>query len=70
MTDILNRLGDFAGMGRDALITVLAAAVDALGEGTEFTGEQIDRLGEIEGRLADMMRRARGDGGGADAGTA
>lgn len=59
MTDILGRLGDLAGLGKDALITVLAGVIDGLAQGTEFTGEQIDRLGELEGRLADIIRGAQ-----------
>lgn len=58
MTDLLGRLGDMAGFGKDALIAVLAGVVDALGQGTEFTGEQLATLGELQRRLADIIRGA------------
>lgn len=58
MTDILGRLGDLAGLGKDALIQVLSGVIDALGQGTEFSGEQIAQLGELQQRLADIIRGA------------
>ena len=64
MTDILGRLGDLAGLGKDALIQVLAGVIDALGTGTELTGEQVARLGELQQRLADIIRQAESGGGG------
>lgn len=60
MANILDNLGNLGGMGADVIINVLAGAIDAIGEGTEFTGEQIDRLGELEGQLADKIRSIRG----------
>lgn len=71
MTDILGRLGDLAGLGKDALITVLSGVIDALGTGTDLTGEQVSRLGELEQRLADIVRGAgSGGAGGGGGGTA
>lgn len=66
MADMLGRLGDLAGLGKDALIEVLAGVIDALGTGTELTGEQVARLGELQQRLADIIRGA--DGGDAEGG--
>jgi hypothetical protein len=59
MTDILGRLGDLPDLGTDALLTVLATVLDGLGRATEFSGEQIDRLGELERQFADIVRTAR-----------
>lgn len=63
MTDFLGRLGDVAGLGKDALIQVLSGVVDALGQGTEFTGEQLAQLGELQQRLADIIRGAEQEQG-------
>ena len=67
MADILGRLSDLAGLGKDALIEVLAGVIDALGTGTELTGEQVARLGELQQRLADIIRGAE-EGAGASEG--
>lgn len=56
MANVLDNLQNLGGMGADVIINVLAGAIDAIGQGTEFTGEQIDRLGELEGQLADKVR--------------
>lgn len=56
---ILEKVTDVAGLfslGGDAIIEVLAGIVDGLGTGTEFTGEQLDRLGELGQQLADKVR--------------
>lgn len=58
MSDILGRLGDLAGLGKDALIEMLAGVIQALGQSTEFSGTQIERLGELQQRLADIIRGA------------
>lgn len=62
MSDIMGRLGDLAGLGKDALIEVLAGVIDALGQGTEFSGAQLERLGELQQRLADIIRGANAEG--------
>jgi hypothetical protein len=59
VTDILGRLGGLADLGTDALLTAMATIIDMLGKGTEFSGEQLDRLGELEQQLADLARAAR-----------
>jgi hypothetical protein len=60
MSDILGRLGDLAGFGQDVLIEALAGVIDALGQGTEFTGDEVAKLGELEQRLGDIVRGAKG----------
>jgi len=71
MTDLLGRLSnikDLFSMGGDAVIELLAMIVDGLGTGTEFSGEQLDRLGELAQQLADKVRAMKG-GDEAPAGT-
>lgn len=59
MTNILGQLGGLADLGGDALLTALATVIDGLGTGTEWTGEQIEKLGELEGKLADILKTVR-----------
>lgn len=58
LENILNTMGD---MGLDAMITLLVQIIDKLGQGTEFTGEQIARLGEAEQMLAQLVSRAKSE---------
>lgn len=63
MTDILSgitKVADLLDMGADAMLTVFAELIDGIGTGTEWSGEQIDRLGELEQKLADKLRELRG----------
>jgi len=64
MANILDNLGDLGGMGADALLTLLSTVIDAIGEGTEFTGQQIERLGELSQQLADKVAALRPGAGG------
>jgi len=59
MANILDSLGGIGNMGRDALIEVLAQIIDTLGKGTDWTGEQIEKLGELEQQFADLVRMAK-----------
>lgn len=63
MANILDNLGGLGGMGKDALLTVLSSTIDAIGEGTEWTGEQIARLGELEEALGAKVASLRGGAG-------
>lgn len=63
MTDILGRLsnlGELFSLGGDAVLEILAGVIDGIGTGTEFTGEQVDRLGELAQQLADKVREMKG----------
>ena len=59
----LGDLTNLLGMGPDMILQVMATLVDAVGTGTEWTGEQIDRGGELAQQLADRIRALRGGGG-------
>jgi hypothetical protein len=56
----LTSLADLADLGGDALLTILATTIDGLGKVTDFSGAQIEKLGEMEQALADIVRTARG----------
>ena len=57
----ISNIGELLDMGGDALLTVLAGIIDGIGTGTEFTGEQLDQLGELAGKLADKVREMKGE---------
>jgi hypothetical protein len=59
ISNILSQLGNLADLGIDPLLTALAAIIDGLGQATEWSGEQLTRLGELEQQLADLARAAR-----------
>lgn len=59
MIDIVSRLKSLAGTGPEVILEVMATIVDAVGTGTEFSGEQLDRLGELTQQLADKIRGAQ-----------
>jgi hypothetical protein len=61
VTNILGELGNLASQGPDMLLQAMATLIDMVGEGTEWTGEQIDKLGELEGKLADKIRSLKGE---------
>jgi hypothetical protein len=56
MTDILNRLRGMASIGPELALELLATVIDGIGTGTEWSGEQLDRLGEMAQQLADKVR--------------
>lgn len=60
MTNILGELGNLASAGPDVVLTALETVINAIGEGTEWTGEQIAKLGELEEQLASKVGSLRG----------
>ena len=56
MTDIISRLRDLASLGPELALELIATVIDGLGTGEEWTGEQLDRLGELTQELADKIR--------------
>lgn len=62
MTNIIGELGNLASQGPDMLLQGIATLIDMVGEGTEWTGEQVAKLGELEEKLADKVRSLRGEG--------
>ena len=58
-TNLLGSVQALLKMGPDALIQAMAGLIEGIGSGTEWTGEQIDRLGELEQELAEAVRELR-----------
>jgi hypothetical protein len=64
MSDVLGRLtsmADLLSLGGDALIELMAGIVDAIGVGSEFTGEQLAQLGALFQEGADKVRALKGE---------
>jgi predicted metal-dependent hydrolase len=56
MTDFLDRLRGLSSIGPELALELIATVIDGLGTGTEWSGEQLDRLGELTQTLADKIR--------------
>lgn len=56
MADILDRLRGLGSIGPELALELIATVIDGLGTGTEWSGEQLDRLGELTQQLADKVR--------------
>ncbi|MDB5066895.1 MAG: hypothetical protein JWM18_3329 [Chloroflexi bacterium] len=63
MANVLGSLENLVKMGPDVVIQGLAGLIDGVGTGTEWSGEQVDRLGELEQQLADSIRQLRAQQG-------
>lgn len=56
MSDIIGRLASLGTMGPEITLQILGMAIDAIGTGEEWTGENLDQLGELTQQLADKVR--------------
>lgn len=56
MTDLFGRLAGLANTGPEVALQLLGMVIDGLGVGTEWSGEQLDQLGELTQQLADKVR--------------
>jgi hypothetical protein len=61
VSDILGRLASLAGTGPEIILEVLATVIDGVGTIEEWSGEQLDQLGELTQTLADKVRGVKGD---------
>jgi hypothetical protein len=59
MADIVANLEEQIAKGPDMLLQGLAGLVNGMGTGTEWTSEQVNKLGELEHQLADRVRQLR-----------
>lgn len=59
MANILDSLRNMAEIPADMILQVLETAINAIGTGTEWTGEQIETLGELEQLFADKLTEIR-----------
>ena len=55
-SELLGRLRGLAGIGPELALELVATVIDGIGTGEEWTGEQLDRLGELTQNLADKVR--------------
>lgn len=62
MTNILGEISNLAGQGPDMMLQAMSTLIDMVGEGTEWTGEQVTKLGELEEKLADKVKSLKGGG--------
>lgn len=56
MSDILDRIRGLASMGPELALELIATVIDGVGTAEEWTGEQLDQLGELTQQLADKVR--------------
>lgn len=56
MTDILGKLASLGAMGPELMMQLMGMIIDGVGTGTEWTGENLDKLGELTQQLADKIR--------------
>lgn len=56
MSDIIGRLASLGTMGPELTLQILGMVMDGLGTGTEWSGEELDRLGEMVQEMADRVR--------------
>jgi hypothetical protein len=64
MSDILGRLAGLGALTPEIMMQLLGMMIDAVGTGEEWTGENLDALGELTQRLADKVRGIKGDAAG------
>ncbi len=56
MTEIFSRLASLGTLTPEIMIELLGMMIDAVGTGAEWSGENLDRLGEMTQQLADKVR--------------
>lgn len=56
MSDIIGRLASLGSMGPELAMQLMGLIIDGVGVGTEWSGEQLDQLGEMAQQLADKIR--------------
>lgn len=59
MTDILGRLASLGTLGPELMMQLMGMIIDGVGVGTEWTGENLDKLGELTQQLADKISGAK-----------
>lgn len=56
MSDIIGRLAGLGTLGPEIMLQMLGMIIDGIGTGEEWTGENLDQLGELTQQLADKVR--------------
>lgn len=55
-SDMIKRLASMGTMTPEIALQILGMVIDGVGTGTEWTGENLDQLGEMTQQLADKVR--------------
>lgn len=55
MSDIIGRIASLGSLTPEIMMQLLSMMIDAVGTGEEWTGENLDRLGELTRQLADKV---------------
>ena len=61
MSDIMGRLASLGTMTPEIMLQMLGMIIDGIGTGTEWSGENLDKLGELTQQLADKVRGIKDD---------
>lgn len=61
MSDIIGRLAGLGALTPEIMMQLLGMMIDAVGTGEEWTGENLDQLGELTQQLADKVRGVKGN---------
>jgi len=56
MSDIMGRLAALGGFTPEMTLQLIGMVIDGMGTMTEWSGEELDRLGEMTQELADKVR--------------
>lgn len=59
LSDIMGRLASLGSVGPEMAMQLMGMILDGVGVGTEWSGEQLDQLGEMAQELADKVRGAK-----------
>lgn len=59
MTDIVGRIRALTSLGPELALELIATVIDGIGTGVEWSGEQLDQMGELAQQLADKVRGAK-----------
>lgn len=56
MSDIIGRLAGLGALTPEIMMQLLGMMIDAVGTAEEWSGENLDQLGELTQQLADKVR--------------
>lgn len=60
MTDVFSRLASLGTLTPEIALQLLGMMIDAVGTAEEWSGENLDQLGELTQQLADKVRGVKG----------
>jgi len=59
MTDFIGRLSEFGKLTPELTLQVVGMVIDGIGTAEEWSGEELDQLGELTQELAERIRGAK-----------